>query len=256
MPVLADLTIRRTPAQGRDAWRTATASSTCSIARPASSSVGKPFVQHDVGDGRSVRTAGRVELPEPEPTPAGTIDVPGLYGGTNFMSPSFDATRGLFFVTARETCMRFMQAPAGGERRARRSHDGRHGRAGARAEALGALRAIDPATGERKWEIAYADAAVGGRPRDGRRRGVQRRPRGQFLRRRRDDRQEAVTYQTGAADLRAAHELQIDGRQYVVMPSGSTLTAFALPARHDERAATRDRPATRDGWMMGSESEW
>ena len=37
------------------------------------------------------------------------------------------------------------------------------------------------------------------------------------------------SYQTGAAIYAPPTSYQIEGRQYVVMPSGSTLTAFALP---------------------------
>src|SRR5204863_183929 len=60
-------------------------------------------------DGRPVLNPGQ------EPTEAGTVTCPGLYGGTNFMSPSLDVARGLFFVTARETCMRYIRrAPAAG----------------------------------------------------------------------------------------------------------------------------------------------
>ena len=39
------------------------------------------------------------------------------------------------------------------------------------------------------------------------------------------------SYQTGAAIFGPPTSYQVDGRQYVVMPSGSTLTAFALPVR-------------------------
>jgi alcohol dehydrogenase (cytochrome c) len=52
-----------------------------------------------------------VEIPGQRPTPTGTLTCPDLYGGTNFMSPSYDASAGLFFVTARETCQIFFSAP-------------------------------------------------------------------------------------------------------------------------------------------------
>ena len=44
-------------------------------------------------------------IPGHDPTEAGTVTCPDWYGGTNFMSPSFDKSRGLFFVTVRETCV-------------------------------------------------------------------------------------------------------------------------------------------------------
>jgi len=36
-------------------------------------------------------------------------------------------------------------------------------------------------------------------------------------------------YQTGSALYAAPTTYMLDGRQYVLMPSGTTLTAFALP---------------------------
>ena len=41
--------------------------------------------------------------------------------------------------------------------------------------------------------------------------------------------QELWRYQLGAAIYAPPTTFMVDGRQYVVMPSGSTLTAFALP---------------------------
>jgi alcohol dehydrogenase (cytochrome c) len=43
-------------------------------------------------------------LPGHTPDEDGNKTCPDLGGGTNFMSPSFDPTTRLFFVTARETC--------------------------------------------------------------------------------------------------------------------------------------------------------
>ena len=39
------------------------------------------------------------------------------------------------------------------------------------------------------------------------------------------------SYQTGAAVFAPPTSYQVDGRQYVVMPAGSTFTAFALPVK-------------------------
>src|SRR5262245_56517631 len=45
-----------------------------------------------------------IEEPGQRPTAEGTTICPDLFGGTNFMPPSFDPGAGLFFVSARETC--------------------------------------------------------------------------------------------------------------------------------------------------------
>src|SRR5260221_2512861 len=120
----------------------------------------RPFVTttwaNEIGrDGRPVLNPGQ------EPTETGTVTCPGLYGGTNFMSPSFDATRGLFFVTARETCMRYIsRPPAAGATLGSLTLGGNASLVSEPVKSSGALRALDAATGERKWEIPYADAGL------------------------------------------------------------------------------------------------
>ena len=63
----------------------------------------KPFVRvtwaKGIGpDGRPVLTEDAV------PTAKGQSACPGISGGTNFMSPSYDPQTGLFYVAAREQC--------------------------------------------------------------------------------------------------------------------------------------------------------
>ena len=76
------------------------------------------------------------------------------------MSPSFDPTTRLFFVTARETCATYFafdqkfkpgeQYESGGTVRPRDQKN------------FGALRAIDPATGQLKWEFRYTSVSSSG----------------------------------------------------------------------------------------------
>jgi hypothetical protein len=80
--------------------------------------------------------------------------------GTNFFSPSYDPAQRLFFVNARGTCAIYyswnepfregQQYESGGTTRPR---DHRN---------FGALRAIDPLTGERKWEFRYPTPSSSG----------------------------------------------------------------------------------------------
>src|SRR5262249_7894350 len=80
--------------------------------------------------------------------------LPDSRGGTLFQPPSYDPVRRLFFVTARETCASYVsiqpttitlgaQTPSGGARRI------------GRGEQFSALRAIDPTSGETKWEHRF-----------------------------------------------------------------------------------------------------
>jgi glucose dehydrogenase len=101
----------------------------------------------------------------------------------------------------------------------------------------GALRAIDAATGERRWEITYGDAGwagvlatAGGVVFSGDHEG-------NFFAADSATGRKLFTFQTGAAIFAPPTTFAIDGRQFVVIPSGSTMTAFALP----RKASTSDQ---------------
>jgi alcohol dehydrogenase (cytochrome c) len=189
--------------------------------------LGRPFVNTtwatEIGkDGRP-----RV-LPGHDPTDAGTATCPDWYGGTNFMSPSFDAARGLFFVTARETCARFIRRPSVTSNVGDRTMGGTV-QLVSDFKRSGALRAIDPTTGERKWEIAYGDAGwagvlatAGGVVFSGDHQGT-------FFAADSLTGKKLFEFHTGAQIFAPPTSYLLDGRQYVVIPSGSTMTAFALP---------------------------
>jgi alcohol dehydrogenase (cytochrome c) len=189
----------------------------------------RPFVQttwsSEIGrDGRPVVNPGQ------EPTEAGTVTCPGLYGGTNFMSPSFDAKRGLFFVTARETCMRYVRRlPAPNAALGALTLGGNAALVSEPVKSSGALRAIDPTTGERKWEITYADAGwagvlatAGGVVFSGDHEGT-------FFAADSVTGKKLFQFQTGAQIFAPPTSYMTDGRQWVVIPSGTTITAFTLP---------------------------
>jgi alcohol dehydrogenase (cytochrome c) len=162
--------------------------------------------------------------------------LPDQRGGTNFMPPSYDPVRRLFFVTARETCVTWVSTkpvtitmggpvPSGG---ARRAEGGR--------EQYSALRAIDPTVGEVRWEHRFrgypsemtldlsggATSTASGLVFSGDNDG--------FL-----NAFESGTgkllwqFQTGASIWGTSPvTYMLDGRQWVVVPSGVTITAFAL----------------------------
>ena len=109
------------------------------------------------------------------------------------------------------------------------------GGAGQRVESAkmpvyGALRAIDPATGERKWEFKYLGLSTAGLlttasglifsgDNDGNLLALDSRS-GKLLWR----------YQMGATmHGTSPTTYMLDGRQHVLVPAGTTLTAWALP---------------------------
>jgi alcohol dehydrogenase (cytochrome c) len=162
------------------------------------------------------------------PNEEGTRTCPDLGGGTNQYSPSYDPSQRLFLVNARDTCAIYYtwnepfrlgeQYQAGGTTRPR-DH-----------EIVGALRAIDPLTGDRKWEFRYTSPSSSGvlttatglaftGDGDGNIIALDSRS-GKYL----------WHYQLGVG-LRSTGgtTYMVDGRQYLLAPSGSALTAFALP---------------------------
>jgi PQQ-dependent dehydrogenase (methanol/ethanol family) len=160
----------------------------------------------------------------------GTKDcLPDFWGGTNFMPPSFDPALNTFFVTARETCVTYFpvkpeiaigqNSVGGGVRRvADRIFD------------YGALRAIDPSTGERKWELRYTTPSLAGVMSTASGLVFAGDNEGNFIAVDARSGKPLWHYATGASIWgAAATTFLLDGRQYVLIPSGTTLTAFALP---------------------------
>jgi alcohol dehydrogenase (cytochrome c) len=191
--------------------------------------VARPFVEttwaKEVGaDGRPVLLPGNM------PSEKGSVTCPDLVGGTNFWPPSFDPATRTFFVNAREVCMTFYSwAPeyTPGERFT--------GGAGQRvvspdSPAYGALRAIDPATGERKWEFKYLAPSTAGLLTTASGLIFTGDPDGNILAL--DSRSGKLLwrYQVGAPlHGTSAITYMIDGRQHVLVPAGTTLTAWSLP---------------------------
>ena len=174
---------------------------------------------------KDVDAKGRpIELPNQRPTPEGTRTCPDLAGGSSFTSPSFDPVRRLFFVSARETCQVYTNAPPGKyELGDFMTAGGTRDRGG-----TGALRAIDPVTLERKWEVPYGGPSYS---------GVLSTASGLVFAGDHASTLMAVNADTGqklwshrfpAAFWGAPSTVMIDGRQLLLMPAGQALTAFAI----------------------------
>jgi quinohemoprotein ethanol dehydrogenase len=187
----------------------------------------KPFVTQTWA--KEISPEGRpILLPGYIPTEEGTRTCPDLGGGTNFFSPSYDPAQRLFFVNARETCAIYYswnepfregeQYESGGTTRPRDQRN------------FGALRAIDPLTGERKWEFRYPTPSSS---------GILTTASGLVFSGDGEGNIIALDSRSGkylwhhhvGVGLRSTGgtTYMIDGRQHLLVPSGSALTAFALP---------------------------
>ena len=155
--------------------------------------------------------------------------LPDQWGGTNFNPPSFDPALGLFFINSRETCATYVtQEP--------KMVPGRANMGGAvrvvdASKAYGALRAIDPATGERRWEFKYTSPTMAGVMTTASGLVFAGDNEGNFMAFESRTGKNLWRYQTGTPIWGAAPmTYMLDGRQHVVVASGTTLVSFVLPA--------------------------
>ena len=135
----------------------------------------------------------------------------------------------LFFVTARETCVTYF--PVKPEIQiGQNSVGGGVRRVADRIFDYGALRAIDPSTGERKWEVRYTTPSLAGVMSTASGLVFAGDNEGNFIAVDARNGKPLWHYSTGASIWGAAPTtFLLDGKQYVLIPSGTTLTAFALP---------------------------
>jgi alcohol dehydrogenase (cytochrome c) len=162
------------------------------------------------------------------PTLDGTRVCPGAAGATNWMSPTYDPQTSLFYVTAREQCDIFSTAP--------QAYEAGHAYYGSAyfpnddAQPFwGALRAIDPATGQVKWEWKHPSptwsgvlSTAGGLVFSGD-------AEGNFMALEAASGRVLWHFQCGASVYSSPMSFAVDGKQYVGVAAGSALFAFALP---------------------------
>ena len=221
MPVLADLTIGGQPRKvvmfaNRNGFFYLLDRATGQLIRA------KPFIETSWA--KEIQANGRpMLLPNSIPSEEGTRICPDQTGGTNWMPPSFDKALGLLFVTARESCGIFFtwkdDYNAG---------DSYRGGAVQRVSQSSVLRAIDVVSGERRWDFPYASQSWAGvlSTASGL---VFAGSSGNFMAFDARTGKNLWHFQTGSALYAGAITYMVDGRQYVLLPSGTTLTAYALP---------------------------
>ena len=143
------------------------------------------------------------------------------------MPPSFNPALGLMFITARESCATYVpQEPDFAL--------GRNTSGGViwidRDQGYGALRAVDVRTGELKWEFLYPSPTMAGVMTTVSGLVFAGDHQGNFMAFEASTGENLWHYQTGSRIWGAAPMTHmLDGRQYVLIPSGTTLVAFALP---------------------------
>ena len=201
---------------------------------------GRPFVEVNWasgldGNGRPIRVPGMV------PTREGTLIFPGNQGGTNWYSPSFSPETELFYIPSwlnyssnyvkePDTYVEGETFTGGGPRGTGPAIRDRNVNFGTDEEGHGAIRAVDPRTGELEWQFDMADftdAGIlttatnvlfsGGRD-------------GYFFAL--DARTGELLWRTtvGERVYSGAMTYMFDGRQYIAVNAGNVLFSFALRA--------------------------
>ena len=153
--------------------------------------------------------------------------LPDQWGSTNHMPPSYDPALRLFFVTVRETCATYF--PVKEEiRPGRGSVMGTVQRDADRS--YGVLRAIDPTTVERKWEFKYPTPTMAGVMSTASGVVFAGDNEGNFMAFNARTGKNLWFYPTGSPIWgAAAMTYMLDGKQQVVIGSGTSLVAFGLP---------------------------
>ena len=194
--------------------------------------VGKPYTAtrwaREIGkDGKPIVLSQGV-VP-PGGSEATTPCVPDLRGGTVYNPPSFDPSLQLFFVMARETCAYYTpfrpelqtgKVVTGGGMKKLADPD------------FSALRALDARTGEMKWEFRFPTSSLAGVMSTASGLVFAGNQEGDFNAFDARSGKRLWSYRTGSPIWgAAAMTYMLDGRQYVLIESGSTIMAFALPEK-------------------------
>ena len=188
--------------------------------------MGKPFARQDWAS--QLDDKGRpVVKPGTEPSPDGVRLCPGLAGAANWMAPSYSPRTKLFYFPVREQCDIYYSSPAvyvEGQ-----PFWGSVSRGAVEEKEWGLLKAIDPITGQTKWDFRYAKAPWAGTMSTS----------GGLIFAGDEDGYlmafDAVSGKnlwklyTGSPVVTAPITYMVEGRQYVTIPSGSAIITFALP---------------------------
>ena len=200
--------------------------------------LGRPFVKQSWAAGLDER--GRpIKIPGQGPSPKGTEAWPGVQGGTNWYAPSFSPRTGLFYVTAWDdypsTYFSWDQDyeagksytgggvksdvdPTRRDQVFRRRHDAGYS----------AVRALNPATGEKVWDYKMTDMSESGLLTTSTDLLFSGNREGYFFAL--DSRTGKLLWKRylGGQVMASPITYLLDGRQYVTIASGHTLFTFGL----------------------------
>jgi len=166
-------------------------------------------------------------IPSSQPKPEGTLVYPGVHGATNWNSPSYDPDTGLMYVAVREEGVVFYKATVEHVPGSYFTGGGMRGIPG--VEPSGSIKALDPLTGEARWEfplhsppwaglLSTAGGLVFGGTNEGNLFALDAAG-GKRL----------WDFQAGAPVYAGPISYEFEGRQYVAIAVGRSLMVFTAP---------------------------
>ncbi len=168
-----------------------------------------------------------ITMPNTEPSTAGAHVCPGLAGAANWMAPSFNPETGWFYFPVREQCdVYFAEPPVFVLGKA---YWGSMFRGQTEEKEWGLLKALDPLTGETKWDFRYYRAPWAGTLATSGGLIFSGDEDGYLMAFDAKTGRNLWKINTGNRLVTAPITYMVDGRQYVTMPSGAALLTFALP---------------------------
>lgn len=171
-----------------------------------------------------------LRAPGTEPTPEGVLIFPGNQGATNWYNPSYSPLTGLFYIpTWENTSTIYLKDKEPPEFHQGQTFSGAFPRNQQGEEIFAAVRALDPKTGEKKWDFKLSAPSTeggvlttasnllfaGGRD-------------GQFVAL--DARDGRLVWETNLGPSVSAGPMtyMVDGKQYVSIQAGASLYTFTL----------------------------
>lgn len=204
--------------------------------------LGKPFVKVNWASGFD-KSGRPIRVPGMAPSPRGTLVYPGDRGGTSWYSPSYNPLTGFFYVSCWDDYSSvYVKFPVeykdghpfvgGWPRTPRlglwRGDQARHFR---EENGYGAVRAIDPVTGQRKWEFKMTNVTESGILTTASNLLFSGGREGYFYAL--DARSGAILWRAtvGGVVISGPMTYSVDGRQYVAVAAGNSLFSYALRLR-------------------------
>jgi alcohol dehydrogenase (cytochrome c) len=188
--------------------------------------MGKPFARQTWA--KELDSKGRpVLMPNSEPTPEGNRQCPGLAGATNWMAPSYNPQTGLFYLAVREQCDVYYSAPP--KYIEGKSYWGSVFRGVTDEKESGMLKAMDPLTGETKWDFRYHRAPWAGTLSTSGGLIFAGDEDGYLIAFDAKSGKNLWKFYTGNRLVSSPVTYMVNGRQYIAMPSGGVMMSFALP---------------------------